>query len=188
MHFRFVGILRDELRFAEPRQGPGGLRRRGECGAGGKALRGKPVFDLAEQLGFAAKEMRRAGNVEHGAVRRIERRERRETAAPVGDIGERRGLRRFIGCAAVQAGEDGAGVGQRQAGFQPMPGGGAIYGGKSLRAFDLGDSDERRPTRFDVAAGDPIRRQRRQPEGEITRHGTRPLDGSRKRDEICRGR
>ena len=132
--------------------------------------------------------MRRAGDVEHGAIRRIERRKRREAAAPVGDSGQRRGLRRFVRRAANEAGQDGASIRQRQAGFQSMPGGGAIYRGKPLRAFDFGDSGERRPTRFDVAAGDPIRRQRRQPEGEITRHGTRPLEGSRERDEIFRGR
>ena len=59
-------------------------------------------------------------------------------------VSERRGLGRFVRRAADKAGQDGASIGQRQAGLQPMPRGGAIHGGKPLRAFDLGDSGERR--------------------------------------------
>ena len=49
------------------------------------------------QRGLAAEQMGAAGDVEKQAVRRIQRHQRREAVAPVGDGVQRRGVGGFIG-------------------------------------------------------------------------------------------
>ena len=66
------------------------------------ALTAKPctVSTLAHQShhrGLAAEQMGTAGDVEKQAMRRIDRHQRRETIAPVGDGIQRPGVGSFIG-------------------------------------------------------------------------------------------
>ena len=54
-------------------------------GARAKALRGEPADEVAAEGGFAAEQMRAAGDVEDQAVGCIEPDQRRVAVAPVGD-------------------------------------------------------------------------------------------------------
>lgn len=178
---RDVGaIRRHKTLFAEPCQSPRRFRCRADATQGGKAQRSKPRLGFAEKLCFAAEEMRRAGDVEHHAVRRIERGKRRKAPAPIGDRSKRRGFGNRIGRKATQAGEDSARIGNRHAGPHTAPRGGGIDGGENLRVLDLKDRRDAARCRTKTVrcrtldalllANDPIRRQRRQRQGEITRH------------------
>ena len=66
------------------------------------ALTAKPCTVSAphsslQQRGLAAEQMGAAGDVEKQAMRRIERHQRREAVAPVGDVVERLGVGRLVG-------------------------------------------------------------------------------------------
>ncbi len=102
----------------EPRQGPGGFRRRRERGTCGKALRGETAFDVGKQCFFAAEEMRGARHIEHHAIGRIERGERRESAAPVRNVGERLRFACGIGRHADERRQHGARIGEHHAGLE----------------------------------------------------------------------
>ena len=84
------------------------------------ALTAKPrraqraAHDL-QQRALAAEQMGAAGDVEIQPMRRIERHQRREAVAPVGDVIERLGVGDLIGIEHRQFGTDGAGIGERQA-------------------------------------------------------------------------
>ena len=73
-----------------------------------------PPDDL-QQRALAAEQMGAAGDVEIEPVRRIERHQRREAVAPVGDVIERLAIGGLVGIEHGQFGADGAGIGERQA-------------------------------------------------------------------------
>ena len=64
---------------------------------------------------FAAEQMGAAGDVEKQPMRGIERHQRREAIAPVGDIVQRLGVGDLIGIEHRQFRTDRAGIGERQA-------------------------------------------------------------------------
>ena len=88
-------VRRDEAQLGESRQRMRQRRPSRQRCAGVKTLGVEALLDLVQQFRLAAEEAGRAGHVEHDAVRRIERGERREAGAPIGDRFERRrvGLR-----------------------------------------------------------------------------------------------
>ena len=76
------------------RQGARADRGAGDRGADGKAPpRQRAAYD-PQQRGLAAEQMGAAGDVEEQPMRRIERHQRREAVAPVGDVVQRLGDRR----------------------------------------------------------------------------------------------
>ena len=87
----------------------------GDRGADGKAAPRQRAADDLHQRGLAAEQMGAAGDVEEQAMRRIERHQRREAVAPVGDVVQRFGVGGFIGIEHRQFRADGAGIGERQA-------------------------------------------------------------------------
>ncbi len=84
-----------------------------------------------QHRGLAAKQMGAAGDIQKQAMRRIERDQRRETVAPVGDVAERPGVGRLIGVEHCQMRTDGAGIGERQAD------GKAVMRGSIVERIDL---------------------------------------------------
>ena len=84
------------------------------------ALTAKPwrvsaPVSVPQQRRLAAEQMGAAGDVEEQPVRRIERHQRREAVAPVGDVLQRLAVGGFIGVVHGEFGTDGAGIGERQA-------------------------------------------------------------------------
>ena len=69
----------------------------GDRGADGKALPRQCVAQHLHQRRFAAEQMGAAGDVEKQAMRGIERHQRREAVAPVGDVVQQAGVGGFIG-------------------------------------------------------------------------------------------
>ena len=97
------------------RQGAGADRGGGDRGADGKTLpRQRAAHDL-QQRGLAAEQMGAAGDVEKQPMRRIERHQRREAVAPVGDVVQRLAVGGLVGVEHRQFGTDRAGIGERQA-------------------------------------------------------------------------
>ena len=69
----------------------------GDGGADRKTLRGQHVAHQPHHRGLAAEQMHAAGDVEKQAVRGIERHQRREAVAPIGDGVQRVGVGGFVG-------------------------------------------------------------------------------------------
>ena len=84
-----------------------------------------------------------AGDVEKQAMRGIERHQRREAVAPVGDVIQRSGIGHFIGIEHLQLRTDGAGIGERQADLKTETGRGIIQRGNLQRVVLLGNDDAR---------------------------------------------
>ena len=105
----------------EARQRPGGARRIGEAGRDRQPLARKPRLDLGDQPLLAAEQMGDAGDVEHQPVAPVERGERREARAGVGDALQqpRFGLR--LGVADDERGLARLRVGERQADAEAEP-------------------------------------------------------------------
>ena len=76
---------------------PRAHRGAGDRGADGKTLHGQRVAHPPHHRGLAAEQMGAAGDVEKQAMRSIERHQRREAVAPVGDVIQRPGVGGFIG-------------------------------------------------------------------------------------------
>ena len=83
--------------------------------ADGKALPRQCPRELPQQRRLAAEQMGAAGDVEKQPMRRIERDQRRETVAPVGDVFQRLAVGRLVGIINRELRTDGAGIGKRQA-------------------------------------------------------------------------
>ncbi len=79
------------------RHRPRAHRGAGDGGANGKALRTQYATHHPHQRGLAAEQMGAAGDIEKQAVRGIQRYQRREAVAPVGDVIQRLGVGRLIG-------------------------------------------------------------------------------------------
>ena len=111
------------------------------------ALTTKPCRDSARaelciSLGLAAEQMRAAGDVEKQAMRQIQRHQRRETVAPVGDVVDQHlRIRGRIGVEHLDVRTDRAGIGERQADFEAEFGGGIVQRGNLQRVVLLGDDD-----------------------------------------------
>src|ERR1700756_4689361 len=82
-----------------------------------------------------------AGDVEIEPVRAIERDQRREAVAPVGDVIKRFGIRRRIGIEYFQMRTDGTGIGKRLADREPIARGCVVEGVDQQRIVLLGDDD-----------------------------------------------
>ncbi len=76
---------------------PRAHRGSGDGGADGKTLSGQYTTHPSHHRGLAAEQMGTAGDVEKQAMRRIDRHQRRETIAPVGNGIQRPGVGGFIG-------------------------------------------------------------------------------------------
>jgi hypothetical protein len=87
--------------------------------------------------------MRRAGDVEHDGVGRIEPDQRREAPAPFGRSGEQRGFRSRIGVGRVEPRMHGARIGQRHAGDEAEFQRQGIAGGEAQRALLQDERGER---------------------------------------------
>ena len=74
-------------------------------------------------------------------MRRIERHQRREAIAPVGDIAKRLGVGDRIGIEHRQFGADGAGIGERQADLEAGPRREIVERIDLQRVVLLGDDD-----------------------------------------------
>jgi hypothetical protein len=109
-------------------------------------------------------------------MRGIERHQRGETIAPVGDIVQDFGVRNLIGIEHRQLGTDGAGVGERQSDLKTVSRGRVIQGINLQRVVFFDDDDARRVTeifslRDVLACGlafDAVDGQARQPQAEDT--------------------
>jgi len=129
------------------------------------------------QRRLAAEQMRATGDVEKQAVRRIERHQRREAVAPVGDVIQCLEVGGFIGIEHLQMRTDRACIGQRQADLKAETGGGIIQRVNLQRVVLLGDDDAwfvvgviltRRGVRAPELAFDAVDGQARQPQAEDT--------------------
>ena len=155
----------------KPRQRPGRARRVGDAQSDVEPLGGEARFDLVGHFRFAAEQMGDAGDIEHQPVRAVERDERGEPRAPVGEAAEQPRLFLGRGFDGDEIGAARARVGERQAGRKAEAGGQPIDADEPLRAVDFGDGGERRrpfaAARFSRAPRSrPVRRQPREPQGE----------------------
>ncbi len=89
--------LADNAAMGMASQGSCADGRAGNRAADGKALRGQRRAQKMHQCGLAAEQMRATGDVEKQAMRRIERHQRREAVAPVGDVIQQFGVGGLIG-------------------------------------------------------------------------------------------
>ena len=113
----------------------------GDRGADRKALpRQRGAYRL-QQRGLAAEQMRAAGDVEEQTMRRIERHQRGETVAPVGDVVQGFGVGGRIGVEHFYLWTDRPRVGQRQADLEPEPRRGIVHRIDLQRVVLLGDDD-----------------------------------------------
>lgn len=151
------------------RQRGSGARRIGEAERHCEPQPRQPRLDLGDEPLLAAEEMRDAGHVEHQSIGAVERDERREAGAGVGDPLEKLRLGRRIGLDRDERRMARPRIGERQADAEAEPGGAGVDADQALGAFDLGDGDERGriPARlFTTQLVPAICRQARQPEGE----------------------
>lgn len=110
-----------------------------------------------------------AGDVEHQPIAPIERDERREAGAEVGEALEELRFRFRVGLDRNEGGMARPRVGERQAGREAEPRGASVDADETLRVSDLGDDDEGRrnsPKPLTAQASRAVGRQTRQPQGE----------------------
>ena len=115
------------------------------------------------QRRFAAEQMGAAGDVEKQAMRGIERHQRREAVAPVGDVVQQVGVGGFIGIEYPYLRTDRAGIGERQADFEAKTRGGVIQRRNLQRVVLPGDDNA---GRIDIRVGCVFNR-RGVPAGEL---------------------
>ena len=143
----------------------------GNRGADGKALPRQRAANHLHQFGFAAEQMRATGDVEEQAVRGIQRHQRREAVAPVGDGVQCLRIRGLVGIEYLYVRADRAGIGQRQAHFKPETGRGIVECGNLQRVVLFGDDDAGLVSTQHVVVArqlplDAVGRQARQPQAE----------------------
>ena len=148
-----VAAGRDHAAVAVTRQ-----RARGECGAGAgaahrEALGAQAGENALQHRLLAAEEMAGAGDVEQQAARRIERHERREAVAPVGDAAEQLQIRGRVRRHHLQARHHRARIGERLADAQAQRRRLAVERGDGERVALFRRDDERRRVRR--RSGDP---------------------------------
>ena len=116
--------------------------------------------------------MRAAGDVEQDAAVAIQRHQRREAVAPVGDVAERLGIGHDIGVEHLQVRTHRPGIGERLADMQTEAFGGLVQRMDHQRIAVLDDDDARnigftRPGAVEEPL-DPVDGQARQPQAEDT--------------------
>ena len=116
-------------------------RGRGDRRTDDKTLQGQGIAQQSEQRGLAAEQMGAAGDVEKEPMRGIERHQRREAIAPVGDVVQCLSIRRFIGVVHLQMRTDGAGIGERHADRKVLARGGIVERVDLQRVVLLDDDD-----------------------------------------------
>ena len=155
-----------------PRQGAGADRGPRDISADGKTPPGQRAAHGLQQRRLAAEQMGAAGDVEEQPVRRIERHQRREAIAPVGDIVQRLAVGGLVGIEHRQFRADGAGIGQRQADRKARMRGQVIEGINLQRVVLFGDDNAGSVTRRVAALYelplDAVDGQARQPQAEDT--------------------
>jgi hypothetical protein len=104
-------------------------------------LRGQRRAQKMQQCGFAAEQMRATGDVEKQPMRRIERHQRREAVAPVGDVIQQFGVGGLIGVEHLQMRANRPRIGQRQTDLEAEIGGGIIQRVDLQHVVLLGDDD-----------------------------------------------
>ena len=115
----------------------------GNRSADGKALPRQRAAHHLHQRGLAAEQMRAAGDIEEQAMRGIQRHQRREAVAPVGDGVQRLRIGGFIGVEYLYVRTDRAGIGQRQADLKAETGRGIIQRVNLQRVVLFRDDDAR---------------------------------------------
>ena len=133
-----------------------------------KAMPGQRAADHSQQRGLATEQMGTAGNVQEQAMRRIERHQRRETVAPVGDIVQDFGVRDLIGIEHHQFRTDGAGIGERLPGLKTATRGLVVESINLQRVVLFGDDNAGNVIRPGAGTLDSIDGQARQPQAEDT--------------------
>ena len=123
------------------RHGARADRGAGNRGADDKTLPGQRAAQHLQQRALAAEQMGAAGDVEIQPMRGIERHQRREAIAPVGDIAKRLGVGDRIGIEHRQFRTDGAGIGERQADLEAETRRGIIERIDLQRVVLFGDDD-----------------------------------------------
>ena len=128
--------------------------------------------NVLHEFRFAAEEMGAAGNIQHQAMRRIERHQWRPAIAEIGQPFETGRIGRHIERRDAQVRHAGTRIGQHQARRQPQREGALIDRDKTQSALLLVDDSERRLwdlRRFCAMRPrpQPVGRQKGRPEGEI---------------------
>jgi hypothetical protein len=136
----------------------------------------EPRDQIVGERGFAAEQMRAAGNVEQQTIRRIEPNQRRRAVAPIGNAFEQPPIGLRIGIHDRQAWIHGAGIGERHAGFEPKPRRAIGHGGDAKRGLDRRSGDEGFNP-LGRAALDPVGREPPQPHRQIPPAGKHTHDG-----------
>ena len=136
------GADRDDAGQAEAGDGGGGAGRVGNRRAGEEALRLQPGNEIGAQRCLAAEKMRRAGDVEHQAVRRRQGHQRRVPLRPVGDRRKQGRIRGAVLVDDLQRRDHGAGIGERLADGEPYPLRRLIEGNQAEGTLDLRDDGE----------------------------------------------
>ena len=141
------GLLagRDDPAMGMARQRPCAGRRAGDRRADDKALPRQRAAQRIHQRRLAAEQMRAAGDVQEQTMRRIERHQRREAIAPVGDAAQGFAVGYLIGIEHVDLRTDRTGIGQRQPDRETNPRGCIIQRGDDQRIVLFGDDDARKP-------------------------------------------
>jgi hypothetical protein len=104
-------------------------------------LRGQQAADQPQHRGFTAEQMHATGDVEINSVWPIQRHQRREAVAPVGDVIKHLGVGRWIGVIDLQIRADGAGICERQADVEAEPRRGVVERMDLERVGLLDDDD-----------------------------------------------
>ena len=143
-------------------------RRIGEAHPQRQPDAGEARFDVRQQPGLVAEQMGDAGDIEHQPVGAIERHQRREARAGVGELCERLRLSLGVGLDGDEGGMAGAGVGERQAGAEAQTLGRRIDADQPARVLLRGDDGERGLRGDLMRATREIGRQARQPQRQIS--------------------
>ena len=169
------GLTGRKPQIGKTRQGPRQRRPRREGRARAKTLGLETALDLVQQIRLAAEKRGGAGHIEHDAIGRIERGQRREAAVPVGERRQRRSVGDGVVLLQRERGNDRARIGDRHAGSDPAPSRRRVRRDDALAALDLAPEREGRLSGARIApAQNPVGRQRRQEDAQETHVGTRP--------------
>jgi len=164
-----------------PRHGARANRRTRNRRVDDKTLPVERGTERAQHRGLTAEQMCATADIEQQSIKPIERHQRRETVAPVGDSFQQVPVRRLVGVEHLHVGTDRARIRQRQANLQADIRGSVVQRRDLQRVVQLRDNDTRtRIIRRGVLprklALQSVGRQARQPKAEDTPpvHGRGP--------------
>ena len=106
-----------------------------------KPCRVSAAVSVPQQRRLAAEQMGAAGDVEEETMRRIERHQRREAVAPVGDVFERLAVSGLVGVVHRKFRTHRARIGERQADGETGTHGGLVEGIEQNRVVVFRDDD-----------------------------------------------